>query len=55
MGKDVMERLLVIELTEYGTIIEEIELVCTMPGFRSRFLVHHLGEGFFRWEELEPS
>jgi hypothetical protein len=49
-----LERLLDIEVTEYGTVTEEIELVCTMTGFRRRFLVHHLGEGLFRSLELEP-
>jgi len=41
-----MERLLDIKVTEYGTILEEIELICTMTGFRRRFLVHHTDEGF---------
>jgi hypothetical protein len=41
-----MERLLDIEITEHGTILEEIELICTMTGFRRRFLVHHTDEGF---------
>lgn len=50
-----MERLLDIEVTEYGTITEEIELICCMTGFRSRFLVHHTGEGFYRFAELGPS
>jgi hypothetical protein len=50
-----MERLLDIEVTEYGTITEEIELICAMTGFRSRFLIHHIGEGFFRSVELGPS
>jgi hypothetical protein len=50
-----LERLLDIEVTRYGTIIEEIELICTMTGFRRRFMVHHLGEGFFRSVELEAS
>ncbi len=50
-----MERLLDIEVTRYGTIIEEIELICTMTGFRRRFLFHHIGEGFLRSVELEPS
>jgi hypothetical protein len=50
-----MERLLEIELTEHGTVLEEIELICTMTGFRSRFLVHHIGEGFFRSVGLGPS
>jgi hypothetical protein len=48
-----MERLLDLELTPEGTIFEEIELICTMTGFRRRFLIHHLGEGFFRSVELE--
>jgi hypothetical protein len=50
-----MEKLLDIEITEYGTIIEEIELICCMTGFRSRFLVHHVGEGFFCSVALGPS
>jgi hypothetical protein len=50
-----LERLLDIEVTEYGTVTEEIELICTMTGFRRRFLVHHLGEGFFRSLELEAA
>ena len=51
-----LERLLDIEVSEeYGTVTEEIELICTMTGFRRRFLIHHLGEGFFRCVELGPS
>jgi hypothetical protein len=49
-----MERLLDIEVTEDGTVTEEIELICTMTGFRRRFLVHHIGEGLYRSAELEP-
>jgi len=41
-------------VTEYDTVTEEIELICTMTGFRHRFLVGHMGEGFFRSFELEP-
>ncbi len=47
-----MERLLDIEVTDQGTIFEEIELICTMTGFRRRVLIHHLGEGFFQSAEL---
>jgi hypothetical protein len=54
-AKKMFERLLDIEITEYGTVTEEIELIYTMTGFRSRFLVHHIGEGFFRSVELAPS
>jgi hypothetical protein len=50
-----LERLLDIEVSQNGTVTEEIELICTMTGFRRRFLVHHLGEGFFRSAELGPS
>ena len=47
-----LERLLDIEVSESGTIFEEIELICTMTGFRRRFLVHHVGEGFYTSVEL---
>jgi hypothetical protein len=50
-----LERLLDIEVGELGTVTEEIELICTTTGFRRRFLVHHIGEGFFRSVELAPS
>ena len=48
------ESLVDLELTDHGTVTEEIELICTMTGFRRRFLVHHIGEGFFRSVELAP-
>jgi hypothetical protein len=50
-----LERLLDIEVSEHGTVTEEIELICTMTGFRRRFLVHHIGEGFFLSVDLGPS
>jgi hypothetical protein len=50
-----LERLLNIEVSEYGTVTEEIELICTMTGFRRRFLIHYIGEGFFRSVDLGPS
>jgi hypothetical protein len=51
-----LERLIDIEVSEYGNVTEEIELICTMTGFRRRFLVYHIvGEGFFRSVELGPS
>ena len=48
-----LERLVDMEVAEDGTVTEEIELICTMTGHRRRFLVHHIGEGFFRSIELE--
>ena len=50
-----LERLLDIEVSEHGTVTEEIELICNMTGFRRRFLVHYIGEGFFRSVDLGPS
>jgi hypothetical protein len=50
-----LERLIDVEVSEYGAVTEEIELICTMTGFRRRFLVHHIGEGFFRSVELGAS
>ena len=47
-----IERLLDVEVTEDGTIFEEIELICCMTGFRRRFLFQHIGEGFFRSVDL---
>jgi len=41
-------RLLDIEVTRDGTIIEEIDLFCCMTGFGRRFLVEYLGERFYR-------
>jgi hypothetical protein len=49
--KTTMERLVDVEVTRYGTIIEELELICTMTGFRRRVLVEYTLEGF--WRSLE--
>jgi len=47
-----MERLVDVEVTRYGTIIEEIELICTMTGFRRRVLIEHTLEGASRSLEV---
>ena len=47
-----LERLVDVEITRYGTIIEEIELICTMTGFRRRFLVEHTVDGLRRSVEV---
>jgi hypothetical protein len=54
MTEKMMERLLDVEVSRYGTIIEEIELICTMTGFRLRLLMEHLGEGYYRSVDLGP-
>jgi hypothetical protein len=51
---ETMERLIDVEVTRHGTIIEEVEVVCRMTGFRLRLLVEHLGEGIYRSAELGP-
>lgn len=40
-----LENLLSVEVTVYGTIVEEVELICTMTGFRRRFLMEHTIDG----------
>jgi hypothetical protein len=47
-----MENLVSVEVTEYGTIIEEVEVICTMTGFRLRFRVEYLERGSYRCEEV---
>jgi hypothetical protein len=47
-----MERLVDVEVTRYGTIIEEVEIICTMTGFRRRALVEHTVEGLRRSIEV---
>ena len=47
-----MEILVDVEVTRHGTIIEELEIVCTMTGFRRRVLVEHTVEGLFRSVEV---
>jgi hypothetical protein len=47
-----MEILMDVEVTPYGTIIEEVDIVFTMTGFRSRVLVEHTIEGLCRSLEV---
>jgi hypothetical protein len=51
---ETMERLIDAEVTAHATILEELEVVCCMTGFRLRLLVEHLGEGFYRSVGLGP-
>jgi hypothetical protein len=50
-----LERLIDVEVTRYGTILKEIELTCCMTGFGTRFLVEYRGDGLCRFAELGPS
>jgi hypothetical protein len=47
-----IEFLMDVEVTTYGTIIEEVQIVCTMTGFRRRVLVEHTIEGLRRSLEV---
>ena len=49
-----LERVLNIWFTRYGTILEELEVVCCMTGFRRRLLVEHMVDGATRCVELGP-
>jgi hypothetical protein len=49
-----MERLIDVEVTGHRTILEELEIVCHMTGFRRRLLVEHLGDGSYNSVELGP-
>ena len=47
-----VEILMDVEVTRYGTIIEEVQIICTMTGFRRRVLVEHTIEGLRRSLEV---
>lgn len=49
-----LQRLIDVEVTRHGTILEELELICCMTGFRLRLLVAHLADGTRRSVELGP-
>jgi hypothetical protein len=40
------------EVTPYGTIVEEVMVICTMTGFRRRVLIEHTVEGLSRSLEV---
>jgi hypothetical protein len=49
-----LEKVIDIKVTRYGTVLEELEIVCCMTGFRQRLLVEHLVDGSYRSVELGP-
>jgi hypothetical protein len=51
---ETMERLLDVEVTASGTILEQLEIVYPMSGFRLRQLVEHLADGSYRILKLTP-
>jgi hypothetical protein len=51
---ETMERLVDLEITKYGTILEQLEIVYPMTGFRLRLLVEHLADGSYRTLNLDP-
>jgi hypothetical protein len=51
---EMLERVLDIWFTRYGTILEVLEIVCCMTGFRRRLLVEHMVDGSCRSVELGP-
>ena len=51
---ETMERLINVEVTAYGTVLEELEVVYPMTAFKLRLLVEHLADGSYRTLELGP-
>ncbi len=49
-----LERVVGIRFARYGTILEELEVVCCMTGFRLRVLVEYTADGSCRLEDLGP-
>ena len=47
-----LERVLEIRFTRYGTILEELEIICRMTGFRRRVLVEYMADGTYRSVDL---
>ena len=47
-----MEILIDAEVMPYGTILEEVMLICTMTGFRRRVVVEYMVEGLSRSLEV---
>ncbi len=47
-----MKKVLNIWVTSYGTILEELEIICCMTGFRRRVLVEYMCDGSYRSAEL---
>jgi hypothetical protein len=54
VGRETIEKLIDLKVTEHGTIIEEVEIICCMTGFRLRLLVEHTADGAYRPIKLEP-
>jgi hypothetical protein len=49
-----VERLIEVDVTAHGTILEELEVVCPMTGFRLRLLVEHTIAGSYHTFDLGP-
>ncbi len=47
-----LENVVGIRVTSYGTIIEEVEIFCRMTGLKQRLLVEYTVGGFCRTMEV---
>jgi hypothetical protein len=47
-----VQRVIDIRFTRYGTILEELEIICCMTGFRQRVLVEYMADGSCRSAQL---
>jgi ADP-glucose pyrophosphorylase len=51
-AENTMTRLIDIEITSYGTIFAELEIICCITGFRQHLLVKHLSDGSYHVANL---
>lgn len=54
MKRETIEQLIDVKVTDYGVIIEELEIICCMTGFRQRLLGEYLADGTYHPIKLEP-
>ena len=53
-AENTMMRLIDIEITSYGTIFAELEIMCCITGFRQHLLVKRLSDGSYHVANLGP-
>ena len=53
-AENTMTRLIDIEITSFGTIFAELEIICCITGFRQHLLVKHLSDGSYHVANLGP-
>ena len=52
MVSKLLESVVDVQFTRYATILEELEIICCLPGFRRRVLVEYMLDGSCPLEDL---